>query len=149
MKKVLGLLALVILVPTISCSHGKKFSTAGAKVSKNGFTLEANWVKDKGKKFDAGIVLANSGKTPLLLEAGAVRCFHGETEGSLTGIDGTVGIPTGGSNSLTVHCNLGTKVSEGAYKLEIVKVWSNPSGDASGKGKEVASNLVLVLQPEK
>jgi len=45
--------------------------------------------------------------------------------------------------------NLGTAVKEGAFKVELRKVYANPNGDATTKGSEVASNLVLVMQPEK
>ena len=147
LKKSLVLLGSLMLC--LGCSHGKKFSTEGAKVSKNGFTLSAGWVKDKTKRFDAGINLSNDSKKPLLIEAGNVRYSHGDTEGSVTGIDGSMGVAAGGSNSFTLHCNLGTAVKGGAFKVELKKVYANPNGDATTKGSEVASNLVLVLQPEK
>lgn len=147
MKKALVVFGSLMLC--MGCSHGKKFNTAGAKVSKGGFTMEAGWVKDKKTHFDVGMTFTNTGSKPLLIAESDVHCSHGGVEGIVTGIDSSLGVAAGGTNTATLHCKLGTPVKEGSYKIELKKVYANPSGDASTKGSEVASNLSLVLEHEK
>jgi hypothetical protein len=144
---VLALLAsLASLLSLASCSHGKELRTSSAKVTENPWiTISALELKDKSKKYDIELVIRNKSDRDIIIYLRDMQCYRGEIPGMLkhtffnTG-ERTIDFHRGQMKKFRLVCDLGTK-QQGAYKIVVGRVFDNPEGDGSTKGKVLAQSI--------
>ena len=138
---------IALVIATLSgCGSTQKFDTEQSKVSKPGLgTLAVDWIKMKSKKYDFKWTLTNdyNGSTIVLLSD--IQCFKGNKMGTLkhtffnTG-ERTIDFAQGQTKSFKTVCNLGANV-EGAARIMILRIYSNPSNDGLTRKDVIAENI--------
>lgn len=127
------------------CAVKKTFQNKGIVVSQSeAALLRVNWVKDKGRKFDAEVELQNSTATPILVYVAEMRCARGEGPGEIKHVshksaDRVIDVGPNGSRVFRIVCK--TAMNSGAFQLEIARVFSNPSGDARTPVKVLGQSI--------
>ena len=140
------LILVLLLIVGMGCSS-KKVLQKDNGVSKAGvIKVSANWVKDKGKKFDIEFVIENIGDKGIIVDLNDIQCARGKRTGSVkhtffnTG-ERTIDLRGGQMKIFGLVCNIGTKAG-GPFNMRITKVYHNPGDDGSSRGKVVAKNIV-------
>lgn len=146
MKSRLFVLALGCLL--VGCSHGRKikFSPSENRVTRSGaISLSAEWLKDKGKRFDIGLRLRNEHEKPVIVLLREMRCYRGNTEGVLkhtffnTG-ERTIDLRVGQLKSFKFDCVVGER-THGDFRVIVGRVYENGSGDGRSLGKVLAQDV--------
>ena len=129
-----------------ACSSRKKLEADTNKVVMKGvMSVWANWVKDKGKKYDIQLAIENRHKGDIIIYLRDIRCLRGNSSGSLkhtffnTG-ERTIDFTPNEIKEFNLVCRLHSKES-GPYRIIIRKVYSNPSQDGESKGEVIAENI--------
>lgn len=134
-------LALVAFVSPRAHAGKVDLGEADNKVTKAGvITLSADWLKDKGKKYDIGFKFKSEHKEGMLVKLSDVSCFRGDIQGELDS-DKTLEIRPNQFKHLTLTCKLSDKASGGAYRLVVSRVYENVSGDGKTLGKVLAQDI--------
>ena len=106
-------------------------------------SVTATWVKDKDKKFDAGLKITNeSADNTLLIFVGDMTCERGGIKGELS-IEGNpriLDIRPGEVRNLILKCNL-QNLTKGDFVVTMKKIFENPKQDSTTPGKVVAENF--------
>ena len=110
-------------------------------------SVSAEWVKDKGRKWDVELQLKSLHPKPFIILRKEIQCFRGEKEGSLRKGEEIIALTKNHSGSYTFQCDIGVE-AKGDFKLVISKVYENPDDDGQTKGKVLANN-VLWQTPDK
>jgi hypothetical protein len=136
----------VFLVCSYSFAGKVDIAVSDNKVTKAGIiSLYAEWVKDKGKKYDIGFNIRNESDKGIIVLLSEMRCYRGKEEGVLkhtffnTG-EKTINFRSGELKSMTLVCRLTTK-EEGEYRITVGHVYANASGDGKTLGKELLKNV--------
>jgi hypothetical protein len=110
-------------------------------------TMTVAWVKDKTKKFDVDFTIKNeSDKSGIIVYLQDMGCARGDTSGQLkhtffnTG-ERTIDFRAHQQKHFSMVCDLGGEVKSGTFKINITKVYDNPSMDGKTTGKILASDL--------
>lgn len=139
--------ALTTLILINSCAS-KKYDTThiGPKGINEIFVVDVKWIKDKGKKYDLRIKLANNSNNGLIVMLNDLSCFKGEIMGTIshtffgTG-ERTIDLKARETKEFNAVCKIGVKV-DGSYKLVVRRVFENPSDDGKTKGKILLKEIV-------
>jgi hypothetical protein len=139
-------LALPLLV---AACGGQRFRPSGdsAAVTRPGvLTLGVNWVKDKGDKYDAEVLLRNERDAGVIVKLADMRCFRGPIEGELkhtffnTG-ERTIDLRAHEQKTMPMVCKLGGDVTGYDFRIRVGQVFDNPGNDGSTTGKVLAKDL--------
>lgn len=131
---------------SIGCSSKKVLDHNNA-VSKTGVVkVWANWVKDKGKKFDIQFVVENLSDKGIIIYLNDIQCARGKRTGRIkhtffnTG-ERTIDFRGGEIKQFNLVCTIGAK-ADGPFNMRVVKVYDNPEEDGESRGKVIAQNIV-------
>lgn len=108
--------------------------------------VQVNWLKDKGKKYDIEMIIKNSTEEGIIVSLTDISCFRGNAVGQLkhtffnTG-ERTINFAGGQAKMFRMVCNYGM-ATEGNARIVISRVFSNPNGDGSTKGKVISSKPI-------
>jgi hypothetical protein len=107
--------------------------------------MRAEFLKDKGKKFDLKLVMTNLSPATEIIWLKDIRCARGNVPGELTMINARHGdVPitwrAGEVKALVFTCDYGHEM-RGNFTLFISKISDNPSGDGRTVGKPLSSGL--------
>ncbi len=146
MKKSTFLAATLGFLLVMACAGKKEIiPTQSSKVLGGVITMNAEWIKDKGKKFDLRLAISNESKKPIIILLGEMRCSRGDSQGQLvhtfynTG-ERTIDFRIGQRKTFNMVCKYGAK-SKGDYKITVGQVYEDKWGDGVTKGKVLATNL--------
>lgn len=116
------------------------------KVTKPGvITIYADWVKNKGKKYDINMTFINEHDKGIIILIKEMRCSKGKRDGEIkhtffnTG-ERTIDFGAGQKKQFNLVCVLGEK-AEGPYQVRVANVYENASGDGKTMGKVLAKNV--------
>jgi hypothetical protein len=143
-------LALTTLILLISCASKKNTTHIGPKGDFNIFVVDVLWIKEKGKKYDFRIKLANNSGTGLIVMLNDLNCFKGETMGEISHAffgagERTIDLKAREVKEFNAICKLREK-EKGSYKLIVRRVFENPSEDGKTKGKVLLKDIIWQVQ---
>ena len=125
-----------------ACSHHKVTlapeSTTGGKTGI--LTFNRVELKDKKRKFDVLTEVRNESTKPILFFVEDLKCSRGGTEGILQSTDAMIFLHAGESRGTRYTCELPARTM-GEFKLNVSKVYDNPSGDGRTPGKTIANDV--------
>jgi len=148
MKQSMQLVLCVAILMTYSACSGSRIKMdAGENVVKaKTIEVSANWIKDKGKKFDVDLNIKNNTDHGIIIMLAEISCAKGKLSGGLkhtffnTG-EKTIDFTAHERKTFRLVCNLGSE-TEGNYKITIGEVYNNKSGDGKSKDKVIEKNIV-------
>ena len=136
------------------CFAGKIKIEGGKKVTKAGvISVSADWVKDKGKKYDINLSLTNESKQSIIVMLNDLHCKRGNATGIIhhtffnTG-ERTIDLTPGQVKSFNMVCDV-KEPTRGDYQVSIGRVFENPANDGKTKGKVLATDVVWELSQLK
>ena len=120
------------------------------KVTRKGvLSVSADWIKEKGDKFDIRLNLENEADFPVIVMLHELRCMRGKKEASLKHAtisaalnigEKTIDLEAHEVKSFTLVCpHRGEPIGE--YKVIVKSVYSNRSGDGKTKGDLLAKDI--------
>lgn len=145
------LLALAV-VSTMGCASRRQLSQDNADSKNNTIKVWANWVKNKGKKFDIQFAMENLTDKHIIVKLREVQCARGKTTGRIkhtffnTG-ERTMDFMPNEMKQFNLVCHIGSKAS-GPFNMRIVNVYDNPSGDGSTVGKPIVKNVIWSIEED-
>jgi hypothetical protein len=111
-------------------------------------TLTVDWIKDKKSKFDLHILIHNEqSNSGIIVFLGSMGCGRGALNGQLkhtffnTG-EKTIDFRPNQTKEFTLVCQL-PSATKGIYKINLGKIWDNPTLDGKTTGKSLADDLVF------
>ncbi len=151
-SSLISIIALSLLMS--ACGH-KKINTGSAETGgkKGLLVLSAEWVKDKGTKYDLNFEMRNESDKDIIVMLNDMECSQGDQHGVLkhtffnTG-ERTIDFRKGQTKRFLMVCDLGVK-AVGAYKITVNRVYDNPESDGAQKGKVIAKDLVWTFDNHK
>lgn len=123
------------LLAVTGCAARKTFQNKSITVAQTeAATLRVNWVKDKGRKYDIELVLANQLAAPIVIRPGDIRCSRGSADGELkyASVEGAIVLGPEETRMFHMVCRTGPRAS-GPYQIEIARLFS--------KGKVVGASI--------
>jgi hypothetical protein len=139
----------LITLLVANCSSKKVFSNANASVTENRLLqVRADWLKDKGTKFDIEISVHNISETDVIFLLNEMSCAKGDNSGQLkhtffnTG-ERTIDLRRGQVKRFKMVCDIGVK-TPGDYTIGIGRVFDNPTGDGATKGNVLTEKIAWV-----
>jgi hypothetical protein len=143
MRTTLGLIALMAVIS--GCGSKQVKLSDSNKVTTKGIAMWATWVKDKGKKYDMQLNIANENEKAAIILLYDMTCYRGETPGrfkhTFFGMgERTINFGSGQTKNFTMVCDDLGKAT-GDIKIKVRKVYENPNGDGITQGKVLAENL--------
>lgn len=145
-------LLVMAMVFSVGCSSKRVLKEDNSVSERGVIKVWANWVKDKGEKFDIQFVMENISEKGIIVKLNNIQCARGKRTGRVkhtffnTG-ERTIDLLAGENKQFNLVCYLGAE-SEGPFNMRIVKVYENPENDGESMGKVIAENLIWSL-PEK
>lgn len=144
MKHLIVALALVTLA---ACGGKKVVMTAGNEAKADGvLAMTVAWVKDKGSKFDIRLTLRNErDEEGVIVYLHDINCYKGALKGEAkhtffnTG-ERTMDFKPGEAKSFNLVCRVGSETT-GPMRINIARVYENPSNDGKTAGKIIAKNI--------
>lgn len=140
------LIVALSLLSFMACGGKKIVMTEGNTAKADGvMAMTVAWVKDKGKKYDIRLSLTNEREEPVIVFLSDIGCFKGNLKGEAkhtffnTG-ERTIDFNPGESKTFNLVCRLSAENS-GATRINIARVYDNPSGDGKTTGKVIARNI--------
>lgn len=138
---------LALLVALNACGHRREvLDPSSNRVGQPGLiSVWADWVKDKGDKFDIQLNLKNESERSLIVSLHAMRCYRGEHEGKLkhtffnTG-EKLIDLRPGDSKDMRLVCTLDGE-TRGEFRIVIDRVFDNPTSDGVQTGEVLARDL--------
>ncbi len=129
-----------------ACGHKKvALDQASSNVSNEIVSMTVLWLKDKGKKFDVELQVQNKSKDDVIIKLGDMNCGKGTAGGQLkhtffnTG-ERIIDFSPQQTKRFLLVCDIGQAVP-GDFQISINRVFDNPEGDGSTRGKQVAGKL--------
>jgi hypothetical protein len=123
-----------------------KVDPANVAKEKGVISFGADWIKDKGKKFDLHLMMHNeNGEKGIIVYLSDMSCHRGARMGTLkytffnTG-ERTIDFRPGQSKDFNMVCDTGEGAS-GAFQVTVSKVYENPNMDGKTPGKILAKSL--------
>ncbi|MCJ8276493.1 MAG: hypothetical protein MJK18_06610 [Bdellovibrionales bacterium] len=145
------IMLIVSFLVLASCASRKTLEPDSNMVESSGVVkVWANWVKDKGKKYDIQFAIENVSKKSLIIYLRDIKCFRGEAAGRLrhtffnTG-ERTMDFHEGEMKQFNMVCSPYKKEARGPFKILIKKVYDNPEDDGETKGKVIATDIEWTL----
>jgi hypothetical protein len=144
-RKLHGIVVLSLGLLLCACG-AKKVKLSEGKAVKNGVEVWANWLKDKGKKFDVQLNIHNASKNDIIIELKDMSCSRGETVGRLehtffnTG-ERTIDIRVNQLKTFNLVCTY-DNITKGDFKIAIDRIYDNPKADGKDRGNVLAHGLV-------
>lgn len=141
----------IALLVSFGCSSKKVLSENNA-VTQGPVKVWANWVKDKGEKFDIQFLMENIHTKPVIVKLHDVQCARGKRGGNLqhtffnTG-ERTIDIMPGEVKQFNFVCTVGVKTA-GAFNMRLNRVYDNPEKDGATLGKVIAKNIIWSTSDE-
>ena len=136
-------------VAAAGCAHShKEFTPATQTVTVPGvISCWGNWIKDKGDKFDVSFSIRNDSPDAFaLVFLSDISGGRGDAEGTVRHSawagERTIDMRPGQLKTFTLTCGYQREVHAGDYRIEIHKVFENPTHDGRTPGKVVAENVV-------
>lgn len=146
MKTRLYVLTLSFILSVCSYAGRIDISPEGNRLTKAGIvSLWADWIKNKGEKYDIGFHIRNEGEKPIIIMLRGMRCYRGGGEGELkhtffnTG-EKTIDFRAGETKKFTLVCEIGEKY-KGDYRIVVGRVYENTGGDGKTLGKVLAKDV--------
>ncbi len=145
----ISILSLAILFAT-ACAGKKYVPNQTSEILGGVVTMNAEWVQDKGKKYDIRLAVTNEHKYPIIILLGETKCYRGNTRGELkhtffnTG-ERTIDFKVGERKSFNMVCKYGFK-QKGDFKITLGRIHSNPSGDGKTLGAVLATDLEWTMK---
>ncbi len=146
------LILIALLIVNTSCASRRMLSDNNAVTSPGVMKVWANWVKDKGEKFDIQFVMQNLQDTAMIVKLHDVQCARGKRTGSIkhtffnTG-ERTIDLMPHESKRFNLVCRVGVD-SRGPFNMRIVKVYANPEQDGESIGQVIAKNIIWSIPEE-
>jgi hypothetical protein len=136
-----------LAVLEVSCATSVKVTQQEPKPG--AVTMHFQWLKDKGKKFDFNLMIANKTDQDVLLYLHDMRCYRGTTEGKLEHTFFNTGHRTfkyhaGQTDNYNMVCAFPEKTT-GEFRITLTKVYKNPGGDGVTQGEEIAHDIAVSL----
>jgi hypothetical protein len=142
-KKVVA--AVVFSVAFSACGHRIE-NLAQTQVSKEGLVaVSANWLKDKGSKYDFQLAVMNNSGKPIIVYLWDIACFRGTVQGEVkhtffnTG-ERTIDFKIGEKKAFNMVCRLGGE-TKGDFRVLIKKIYENPAQDGKTVGQLLGSDV--------
>jgi hypothetical protein len=145
----LGIVCLSLAFLTGGCG-AKKVKLSEGKAVKSGVEVWANWLKDKGKKFDVQFNIHNASKRDVIIRLSDMSCSRGNDLGRLehtffnTG-ERNIDIRVNQLKTFNMVCTYGEK-AKGDYKILISRIYDNPSSNGKDSGEVLATDLVWIAR---
>ncbi|MGE4132787.1 MAG: hypothetical protein AB7F86_14175 [Bdellovibrionales bacterium] len=145
MFKLLATSILSIVIVNAGCASKQKLEGRYTTRQPGVVSVWANWVKDKGKKYDLQLAIANDANEPIIVMLGEMACYRGGQRGTLrhtffnTG-ERTIDFRPKELKTFNMVCQIGTD-AEGDFKIEIGNIYENPTGDGKTTGKTMAQGI--------
>ncbi len=143
MKQMMKHVLVVVALAALMACGGKKIVMTDNNTAKASgvMSLTVGWVKDKGKKFDINFTMRNESESKsLIVYLHDLNCYRGTAMGEMRHKDQVVDFRVGQSKTFTLVCRQ-TGDAKGAMRLNIAKVYDNPSNDGRVPGKVIATNI--------
>lgn len=142
------LLTLVAFSLSFAAHAGKiEISESDNRVTVPGvISLSAEWVKDKGKKYDVHFKMRNEHDKPIIVLFREMQCWRGSLIGELkhtffnTG-EKTIDLHRAEMKEMNLVCRLSEEAKGGEYRLVVGSVYENASGDGHSLGKVLKHNI--------
>lgn len=141
---------MVALTVSLSAFAGKvDIAESDNKITvPNVISLSAEWIKDKGKKYDIHFKMHNEHSKPIVVLLSEMTCYRGGMLGELahtffnTG-ERTIDFGAGQLKAFNLVCKIGEKGGKngGEYSIKLANVYENPSGDGKTLGKVLKTNV--------
>ena len=137
----------VSLLGLMACGGKKVVMTEGNQAKADGVLgMTVAWVKDKGSKYDIRLTLTNErDEEGVIVYLHDVHCYKGALKGEAkhtffnTG-ERTIDFKPGESKSFNLVCRVGSETT-GPVRINIARVYENPSNDGKTAGKVIAKNI--------
>lgn len=146
MKTTLLSTALILAVASTACSHKKVINSEETKMTKNDLVvIDADWVKDKGKRYDVQLKVKNVSDNDIIILLNDMQCFKGTSQGVLkhtffnTG-ERTIDFRKGQLKSMRMVCTIGEK-TDGDDRIVVGRIFDNPNADGATRGKVLGQNI--------
>ncbi|HTM46388.1 MAG TPA: hypothetical protein VL137_15615 [Polyangiaceae bacterium] len=131
----------------VACGGGRVMLDRSSNTVINAGTISvwADWIKDKGVKYDVRLNIQNDSEKSLIVKLGGTRCYRGQTEGELkhtffnTG-EKTMDFEPGQKKAFNLVCDLAGE-ARGDFRIVIERVFDNPSNDGMTPGVVVAEKV--------
>ena len=153
MKTIQFLTMAVACLISVSAQAGNKIDIASSdnKITRPGvFSVFADWIKEKDKKYDLNLSMINEHGKPVIVLLGEMRCYRGKTQGELkhtffnTG-EKTIQFAPGQLKNFNLVCNAVDQKS-GEYGIAIGSIYENNSGDGKTLGKVLAKDVTWQIR---
>ena len=147
MRSVLKIgLAVVLGALLLGCgARTKLIKNENAVLVEGLFEVWGQWVKDKGRKLDLKLTIANDFNAPILIRTRDVHCSRGERWGEVHFIDRhrsdtAIHVHPGRSTQLLLVCQLAEPVP-GDIRVLFSHVFEDPHDSMAGVGELLASDI--------
>lgn len=143
-KNITLVLGIFIAVTASNHAHAwAKMEGVGKAAVKGIASLEAEWVKDKGDKWDVSLKFTNESSATILFFAGDMKCARGKEESPNVDIHSdrrTIDLRTKESRTVLITCRGLTPKGNGDFRVTM-KAFSNPTGDSNTPGKVLIEKM--------
>ena len=148
MRKSIGFTAalVIVLFQVSACSKRVQLTAESNRTEKGGIVASANWLKDKGSKYDIQFSITNNFERDVIINLHDISCSKGSVPGTIkhtffnTG-ERRIDLKNGESKNFNFVCRLSSK-TDGPYKVTIRRVYDNPTGDGIKTEKVLVENIV-------
>lgn len=132
----------------LGCGHSKIDAGATNYVAKGGSAVEvyAEWIKDKGDKWDGEFFIKNTHSTGIIILLVDISCGRGSVSGQVkhsffnTG-ERTIDFRPGEMKRFVLVCRMGADVEQGEFFLNIKRVSEDTDGQGKVGGKVLVENV--------
>ena len=144
MKYLIGFSLMVLAFA--GCTSRHELVAEQNKVTRpNVISVSADWISDKGKKYDLGFNVHNEHNKGIIILLKEFRCFKGKTEGVVKHAffnagERTIDFRQGQMKQFKLVCTAKGEPG-GEFKIIISKVYENPNDDGKTTGKVLAQNI--------
>jgi len=142
-----GSAAVVLALAAAGCGGTRYTLTpeSNTQTQENVISVWANWVKDKGEKFDVDLRVKNLSDKMQILYSDDITGSRGATTGTIKharlGIgERTIDIAPGQTKSLVIVCIHDGEPS-GDFVIRLGRIYDNPSGDRKTSGAVVSEGI--------
>lgn len=144
------LLGLCMAFVSVSCSSKRiKIKEEERSVTKNGFTLSADWINPKKGKFDVNFTIANDTKDKsFMIPLEEIQCGRGSANGELKHTFFNTGtrnfrIHAQQKKTFRLVCELAPDDAEatGDFRIKIPRVYDFSKGDVQDKSHVILTNV--------
>lgn len=141
------MLALGMGLLGVGCASGRiDIKDGEGKVTQAGFSLSADWVKAKDKKFDVNVIMANeTNDKSIMIPLDELQCGRGTVDGNLKHTFFNTGtryfrLQARQKKSFRMVCDLGEEAT-GEFRIKIPNGYDFSKRDVKDKSQILFSNL--------